>query len=114
MAIELLLLLINSVRETPLKTNPILTYYANKRCVSMTEFSHKDYYNYYSKELSSFGFKTTGENLAKGYTKDKDIFNALQASPTHKANNESKDFKSIGIAKCKNKIGTMTVILFGN
>jgi len=108
LATTTLFLFINSVRAQPLKYNPKLENIAMQRCVSMREFSHYDYFTIYSKKIHKLGYKYTGENLGMDFTDDKSLFNALQNSPTHKANNESKNFQNIGIAKCKN----LTVMLY--
>lgn len=103
-----LFLLINSVREKPLKYSPKLENIAMQRCITMKGFSHDDYKTIYSKKIEKLGYVFTGENLGKGFSDDNSLFKALQNSPTHKANNEAKRFKEIGIAKCKD----LTVMLY--
>ena len=108
---------INSVRSKPLKEDKFLTNLAALRCKSMVEWSHNNYPSYeILYKTTRWGIvnrnKYAGENLAEGYTKDVEIFKALQNSPTHKANNESLGYQKIGVAKCNNKVGLVTVILF--
>lgn len=110
---------INSVREKSLKEDKFLTKLSEDRCKTMSEWSHNGFYSYANEIMYTYswrGIKTrnkyAGENLANGYANDKDAFLALQASPSHKANNESKLYQKIGVAKCTNKVGLVTVILF--
>lgn len=110
---------INSVREKPLKEDKFLTGLAADRCKTMSEWSHNGFYSYANEIMYTYswrGIKTrnkyAAENLANGYANDKDTFAALQASPSHKVNNESKLYQKIGVAKCKNDIGLITVLLF--
>ena len=108
---------INSVRSKPLKEDKFLTGLAALRCKSMVEWSHNGYPSYeILYKTTRWGIvnrnKYAGENLAEGYTKDVEIFKALQNSPLHKGNNESLEFQKVGIAKCINKVGNVTVILF--
>lgn len=108
LATTTLFLLINSVRNQPLKYSPELENIAMQRCISMKEFSHQEYLTIYSKKIHNLGYKYSGENLGMDFIDDKLLFTALQNSPTHKANNQSKNFQNIGIAKCKN----LTVMLY--
>ena len=110
---------INSVRSKPLKEDKFLTNLAAERCRTMKEWSHSDFYSYANTIMYTYswrGIKTrnkyAAENLANGYTNDKDAFIALQASPSHKANNESELYDKIGVSKCWNKVGLVHVILF--
>lgn len=110
---------INSVREKPLKEDKFLTGLAVDRCKTMTEWSHNGFYWYANEIMYTYswrGIKTrnkyAAENLANGYANDKDAFVALQASPSHKANNESKLYQKIGVARCINSVGLVTVLLF--
>ena len=112
---------INSVREKPLKEDKFLTGLAKKRCANMESWEHGGYSYWETRseilyKYTRYGitnrYKVAGENLTDGYIKDVDIFAALQNSPTHKANNESKEYQKIGVAKCKNSVGLVTVILF--
>lgn len=112
---------INSVRSKPLKEDKFLTNLAKKRCAKMESWEHGGYsywetrseilYKYTRYGITS-RYKVAGENLAEGYTKDVEIFKALQNSPLHKGNNESLEFQKVGGAKCINKVGNVTVILF--
>lgn len=110
---------INSVRSKPLKEDKFLTNLAAERCRTMKEWSHSDFYSYANTIMYTYswrGIKTrnkyAAENLANGYANDKDAFIALQASPSHKANNESELYDKIGVSKCWNKVGLVHVILF--
>lgn len=110
---------INSVREKPLKEDKFLTGLAAERCRTMQEWSHQEFYSYANEIMYTYswrGIKTrnkyAAENLANGYANDKDAFVALQASPSHKSNNESKLYQKVGVTRCKNDIGLITVLLF--
>lgn len=110
-----LLMLINSVRTSPLKTDIKLQNYAKEHCESMQDFSHTDFLQKYSKLIndSPLYYKYAGENLAVGYSTTKQIFDALEASPTHHANNHSENFTKVGIASCQKAPGVwLEVILF--
>ena len=54
-----------------------------------------------------------GENLALNFRDATSTIQALQNSPTHKANDISKNYTKIGVSNCFNKIVNVTVILFG-
>lgn len=110
---------INSVRSKPLKEDKFLTDLAADRCRTMKEWSHQQFYSYANEIMYTYswrGIKTrnkyAAENLANGYANDKDAFIALQASPSHKANNESELYQKAGVSKCWNKVGLVHVILF--
>jgi uncharacterized protein YkwD len=112
---------INSVRSKPLKEDKFLTELAKKRCSSMESWEHGGYSYWetrseilykYTRNGVVNRYKVAGENLAEGYTKDVEIFKALQNSPLHKGNNESLEYQKVGVARCINKVGNVTVILF--
>lgn len=104
-----LLLLINSIRTQPLVIDKSLTKIAEVRCINMKEWSHA---GFPSKQINK-KYYYAGENLALDFTDNKLMFTALQNSPTHNANMIEKNYQKIGIAKCKNKLGNTTVMLFG-
>jgi uncharacterized protein YkwD len=109
LATATLLLLINTVRAQPLTMSPKLTAIAQKRCETMVIWSHK---GSPTQRLVDSGHIIAGENLALTYESADEIFTALQASLSHKRNNEHKAYRDIGIAQCNNILGTTTVILF--
>lgn len=80
------------------------------RCQTQTEWSHVGFPR---KDIFKLKYKYAGENLALNYPNATSTYLALQNSPTHKTNNESKNYQKIGIANCNNKLGNETVILFG-
>lgn len=108
-----LIILINSVRKTPLMINPKITKVAEVRCQEMTEWSHKNY-EYYLNKVFDFGYRSGGENLALGFNDAQTMFAAFQNSPTHRAIEESETYTEVGVANCKNKNlqGDVTVVLF--
>lgn len=106
-----LLELINQSRSKPLVVDLKLTVIAFKRCKTMKEFSHEGFY-YLSHDLYKMGYSYLGETLAGKFDSPKLVFDALQASPTHRSNNENPKFQRVGIANCVNKLGDITVIIF--
>jgi uncharacterized protein YkwD len=100
-----LLILINLVRVQPLTVDPMLNQAAEVRVETLCEntFSHSGW-------LKSFpDYDYRGENLAKGFTNDVDMFNAFMKSPTHRANILNKHYTDYGEASgCG-----ITVSLFG-
>lgn len=80
------------------------------RCQSLKEWSHKDFPK---KDIWKLKYNYAGENLARNFPNATSTYQALQNSPTHKLNNESKNYQKIGIANCQNNLGNVTVFLFG-
>lgn len=114
---------INSVRSKPLKEDKLLNEIALNRCKAMQEWTHEGWQPYANEIMYQYGrygitqrYRIAGENLALAnpgkVPTNKEWFDALQASVTHKANNESLEYQKVGSAKCKNKVGNVTVLLF--
>ncbi len=103
-----LLLLTNSQRQAnglaPLSLNQELSNAAAGKAIDM--FSE----NYWAHESPSgktpwifiknagYNYVYAGENLARGFTNTTDVINAWMASPTHKKNILSPNYKEIGFA----------------
>jgi uncharacterized protein YkwD len=106
-----MLMLINAERVKPLKVDPLLTHYAETRadflCKS-EQWSHDGWGHW-----TGTSFTWIGENLARGFTSDKEANKALMASPSHRANLLDPRFTNIGIAEkdCGGK--TYIIELFG-
>ncbi len=102
-----LLLLINSIRTTPLIESQTLNQMATVRAEQIYisgNFSHEGW----GKQFTTTTCGYIGENLAKNFKTDKKAHKALLASPTHKAVMMSPNFKYLGVGKYKN----ITVELF--
>jgi len=81
-----------------LKTSQALNKTAEYKVNDMIKnnyFAHSGFYN----TLIKFKVKFTiaGDNLAKGYTNEKELVNDWMVSPTHRANILDKNFKSVGV-----------------
>jgi uncharacterized protein YkwD len=67
---------------------------------------------------SGYNYIYAGENLAKGFTDSRDVVNAWMASPSHKENLLSENFKDVGFAVKTGKLGGEDTFLvvqeFGN
>jgi uncharacterized protein YkwD len=106
-----MLMIINAERIKPLKVDPLLTHYAEKRADFLCksgQWSHDGYGKY-----PGTPYTWVGENLARGFATDTDANKALMASPSHRANLQDRRFTNIGIAEkdCNGK--TYIVELFG-
>lgn len=102
-----LLLLINSIRTTPLIESQTLNKMATVRAEQIyksNNFSHDGWGKQFEKTTCGY----VGENLAKDFKNDKATHKAFLASPTHKAVMLSSNFKYLGVGKYKN----ITVELF--
>lgn len=109
---------INSVRVKPLKEDKFLNRLAIKRCVELTKWEHQDIWSVTYDIMWASGrtglvqrYFYAGENLANGFSNDRDAFVALQNSPTHKSNNESVTYQKIGVGRCNNKLLGKTIVL---
>ncbi len=65
----------------------------------------------YNTFIDDTGYKRgySGENLARGYAKAKDVLKGFTDSPTHKANLLNKNYSDVGIAITKGKQNGKTV-----
>jgi len=67
---------------------------------------------------AGYDYVYAGENLAKGFTDSKDVVSAWMASPSHKENLLSENFKDVGFAVKAGKLGGEETFLvvqeFGN
>jgi len=67
---------------------------------------------------AGYNYVYAGENLAKGFTDSRDVVNAWMASPSHKENLLSENFKEVGFAVKVGKLGGEDTFLvvqeFGN
>ncbi len=72
---------------------------------------------WYWMQKAGYGFTYAGENLAVNFTNSSDVSNAWMASPLHKANILSPNFKEIGISMhdtvYENKNTIFVVQMFG-
>lgn len=108
-----LLLLINSVRQTSLIEDPKLDSIAYNRCITMTEFSHKEFYDHYANGMAKRGkYFYLGENLALNTGNATSTFKSLEGSRLHHANNIDSNYTNMGISTCKSKLGQLTVLLY--
>lgn len=96
MNILLLIALMNSLRAEPLLISQDLTTRAEVRVEELCETGQWSHDNW----LSSFNGLTgpKGENLARHYRTEYDMFVALAASRTHYNNIVARQFTSIGVA----------------
>jgi len=112
---EELLVMTNQKRQEnglpPLTMNSSLAQAAQRKADDM--FS-KNYWSHvapdgttpwYFIRSSGYEYVYAGENLARGYTNSSDVINAWMASPSHKENMLSPNYKEIGFAI---KDGTLT------
>lgn len=67
---------------------------------------------------AGYNYVYAGENLARGFTSSTTVVEAWMASPSHKENVLSKNYKEIGFAVLKGKLlgeeTTLVVEMFGN
>lgn len=60
---------------------------------------------------AGYNYISAGENLARGYTSAPDIVNAWMASPEHRKNQLSADFKDVGFAVEEGVLGGEDTVL---
>lgn len=113
---------VNSKRSsyglTKLTPKDILNKTAKWKACDMIEknyWSHADPSGNESWEtINKMGYKyqRAGENIARNWSNDQSIVDAWEKSPTHKDVMLDKDYKEIGIGRCKNivvmHVGTRT------
>ncbi|HUD44317.1 MAG TPA: CAP domain-containing protein [Patescibacteria group bacterium] len=102
----------------PLVLNPELTNAAQAKAQNMFQ---EDYWAHFAPDGTSpwtfiknagYDYVYAGENLARGYTTAPDVVNAWMASPGHKANILSPNYKDIGFAvMAGNLTGEDTVLV---
>jgi uncharacterized protein YkwD len=94
-----LLLLINSLRITPLELNTNLSHLAFQRAkIVYADFSHNNWKKTFERTNCSY----IGENLAKGFTSPTELTKAMLKSPTHKHAMLNENYTIIGIGQYKN------------
>lgn len=73
---------------------------------------------WYFFKLVGYNYVYAGENLARGFTSSNDIVAAWMASPTHRENMLSPNYKEIGFAVMEGSLAgentTLVVEMFGN
>lgn len=111
---------INKARVKPLTEDKVLIKYALIRCKTMKTWSHDGFLDIAYDVMYVYGrngiitrYKDVGENLANGFSTAGSTMQAWMNSPIHKANIEDPRYTRIGIATCRNVLGTTTVALFG-
>lgn len=119
--------LANSAREQlglkPLNENPVLDTAAYLKAKHMME---NDYFAHYSPEgvtpwywleISGYGYRMAGENLAIGFVESEQVHSAWMDSGSHKKNILNPDFQEMGIAVLRDnfqgKETTLAVQFFG-
>lgn len=94
----------------PLSSNVELSNAANKKAEDMFA---KDYWAHNSPDgktpwffikQSGYNYVYAGENLARGFSNANDVVSAWMASPSHKANLLSSNFKDVGFAVKSGKL----------
>jgi hypothetical protein len=60
---------------------------------------------------SGYNYSFAGENLARGYYNAQDVVNAWMASPSHKENMLSKNYKDVGFAVLTGKLNGEDTVL---
>ena len=100
--------LMNTARVAPFVYNLELENIAIARVkylCSIDTFSHSGFKDFFGDSL----FNYVGENLARNYANEQDVFNAFMKSPTHRANIQNTQYQYVGIAEdCG-----ITVVSFG-
>ena len=104
-----LLFLINLFRTIPLTESAILNTRAEIRAEQLCEDNQWSHDNY-RQSFDGIAWDYAGENLAKGFNNDIEIFVALMNSETHKANMLNQNYTKIGIGRACG----ITVQLFSN
>lgn len=102
-----LLMLINLQRVQPLQQTQELNSLAQVRAQQLYQSNQWSHDNW-KRSFDTTSCKWIGENLARGFTNDTDLNNAMLNSPVHKANMVNPRFKELGIGKYKG----VTVELF--
>lgn len=119
--------LTNSTRKQlglgPLNENQILNTAAYLKAKDMIEKGYFAHYSpegtapWYWLEISGYGYKTAGENLAIGFLESEQVHSAWMNSPSHKKNILNPNFQEMGIAVLKDnfqgKETTLVVQFFG-
>jgi uncharacterized protein YkwD len=110
-----LIILTNSARISPLKVDADL----NKRAQTRAEFlcrknqwSHDGWKDSFVGTSSPYIARFIGENLARNYTDATSTQNAWMASPTHKTNIVSTNYKYVGFGHVASTTCNLTVGLF--
>lgn len=108
---------INSERSTPLVVNHGLDLAAQAKAEDMTS---KGYFAHIENGLGlrywllgRYNFKYAGENLATGFTDVESMHKAFMASPTHRANIVSGNYKEVGVGIATSSQGVFVVQMFG-
>jgi len=117
----------NSARRhldiSPLNEDPTLNTAAYLKAKHMMEQGYFAHYSpdgvtpWYWLEISGYGYRMAGENLAIGFLESEQVHSAWMNSPTHKKNILNPEFKEMGIAVIKDnfqgKEMTLVVQFFG-
>lgn len=123
-----LLILTNSDRQQnglpPLTDNPLLDQAAANKASDMFA---KDYWAHDSPtgetpwdfiKAAGYNYVYAGENLARGYTTSQDVVSAWMASPEHRQNMLSSNYKNVGFAVATGKLNgedtVLVVEMFGS
>lgn len=117
----------NSARRhlgiSPLNENPTLDTAAYLKAKHMMENGYFAHYSpdgvtpWYWLDISGYGYRMAGENLAIGFLESDQVHSAWMDSPTHKKNILNPEFQEMGIAVVKDnfqgKETTLVVQFFG-
>jgi len=117
----------NSARRylgiSPLNENPVLNTAAYLKARHMMDQGYFAHYSpdgvtpWYWLEISGYGYRAAGENLAIGFLESEQVHSAWMDSPTHKKNILNPEFQEMGIAVVKDsfqgKETTLVVQFFG-
>jgi len=108
---------------SPLNENPTLNNAAYLKAKHMMEQGYFAHYSpdgvtpWYWLEISGYGYRMAGENLAIGFLESDQVHSAWMDSPTHKKNILNPEFQEMGIAVVKDnfqgKETTLVVQFFG-
>ena len=117
----------NSARRqlglNPLNENPVLDAAAYLKAKHMMQNGYFAHYSpegitpWYWLEMSGYGYRMAGENLAIGFVESEQVYSAWMDSSSHKKNILNPDFKEMGIAVLRDnfqgKETTLVVQFFG-